>query len=355
LGNKEAEKKFRQVRIAYETLIHPDKRKQYDSINSKKHTSSNAVFARKAFQSIKIIVPNRIVTTDEIFEVIVRASFPTANIHLQGLHLFHLTEEPKTFKGESFSANNAPVFQIKYKLKAKQTGYLAIGPASVLIKNIRYESDIIFVKAKEPGSLPFVKNNERFEKIILRFAFGILFSLAALITYNINTYGIKNLNGNYEKVKYNTLPTGSIPYAYFKKTEQVDSLSNNLIRIKNKPYIDAVIFLVNKNKKEVVRHHYIKANDTFEINFIPDGQYFIKIIFGNNWSSEAEMLNNNNCKGGFLQDISYVAFTNQVEILDMQHQLKNGSVLFSNYEITLNTVSDGNAKGINTSAKNFLP
>ena len=81
----------------------------------------------------------------------------------------------------------------------------------------------------------------------------------------------------------------------------------------------------------------------------------IKIIFGNNWSSEAEMLNNNNCKGGFLQDISYVAFTNQAEILDMQHELKNGSVLFSNYEISLNTVSDGNAKGINTSAKNFLP
>lgn len=48
-------------------------------------------------------------------------------------------------------------------------------------------------------------------------------------------------------------------------------------------------------------------------------------------------------------------FTNNAEILDMQHEIKNGDVLFSSYEISLNTIANGNAKGINTSAQNFLP
>jgi hypothetical protein len=356
LNDEAAAKKFRQIRVAYETLIHPEKRKQYDALvlgkSNLKFTTH--VYSRKAFQSIKIIIKNRVITTDDIFEVIIHADFSTTQFKLQGLQSFVVTEGPEFFRKENSAQPNQPMMQVKYKLKAKSTGYLAIGPASLMVKNISYESDVVFVKSNEPGIIPV--NNKKLETMILRFGFGVILCILGLTVYNINEYGFKSFNLDNitaEKINYRSLKTGYSPYIYFYiSTEKVDIESGNMLRIKNTPKADAVVFLIDNQTHTVARNHYIKAGEQYEIKFIPDGEYYVKVMLGNDWNEDKISAPSNKLRGGFEKSISFEVFDNPNQLLQMQKHEEEGSVKYSVYEISLNPTTEGNAKSsvVNESA-----
>jgi hypothetical protein len=348
-GNDEvAAKKFRLIRVAYETLIHPEKRKQYDALVSGKTNLKfgTHTYSRKAFQAIRIIVKNRIITTDDVFEVIIHADFSATQFKLQGLQSFVVIEGPDFFRKEADGLPNQPMMQVKYKLKAKSTGYLAIGPALLIVKNISYESDVVFVKSKEPGLLPI--NNKKYEAMILRFGFGVILCILGLTVYNINEYGFKSFsidNISAEKINYRSLKTGYSPYAYYyTNTERTDIESKNLLRIKNTPKADAVVFLIEKENNNVARNHYIKAGEQYEIKFIPDGAYYVKVMLGNDWNKDKILSINNRLRGGFEQPYSFEVFGHPNQLLQMQQYEIDSTVKYSVYEISLNPTSDGNAK-----------
>lgn len=355
-NDEAAAKKFRQIRIAYETLINPEKRKQYDTLVSGKTNLKfgTNTFSRKAFQHIKIFVKNRVITTDDVFEVIIRSTIDTTQFKLKGLQSFVVLEGPEFFRNETNNTANKAVVQVKYKLKAKSTGYLAIGPAMLMVKNISYESDVLFLKSNEPGILPV--NNKKHETMILRFGFGVILCILGLTVYNINEYGFKSFsieNFNTEKISYRSLETGYSPYIYFyTKTEKTDIQSKNMLRIKNTPKADAVVFLVDNTTYTVARNHYIKAGEQYEIKFIPNGEYYVKVMLGNNWNTEKILEVNSRLKGGFENPISFEVFDSPNQLLQMQQYEEDGSVKYSAYEITLNPATDGNAKSsvVNESA-----
>jgi hypothetical protein len=355
-NDEAAAKKFRLIRVAYETLIHPEKRKQYDALVSGKLSLKygNHVFSRKAFQSIKIIVKNRIITTDDVFEVIIHADFSTTQFKLQGLQSFVVIEGPEFFRKENSAQPNQPMMQVKYKLKAKSTGYLAIGPASLMVKNISYESDVVFVKSNEPGIIPV--NNKKNETMILRFGFGVILCILGLTVYNINEYGFKSFNLDNitaEKINYRSLKTGYSPYAYYyTNTEKTEVESQNLLRIKNTPKADAVVFLIEKKNNTVARNHYIKAGEQYEIKFIPDGEYYVKVMLGNDWNEDKISAPNNRLRGGFEQPYSFEVFDHPNQLLEMKQYDVDSTVKHSVYEISLTPIADGNAKSsvVNESA-----
>lgn len=358
IENVEAEKKFRQVRIAYETLIHAEKRKQYDVLLSGKavpNFSTHAFISRKAFHAIKIFVSSRIVETDEVFEVIIRTNIPGSNFKLTGLHAFELMNEPELFKKQNPASDSEPLMQMKYKLKAKHTGYLPIGPASVIIRNIRYESDVVFVKAKEPGIIPV--SNSRYESYLIRAVLGVMIIIIGLTIYNVQRFGFRSFTSNYPlyTVNYLELKTGYSPYAlFYAETEKLDVASKNRVRIINKPETDMVAFLIDKATGTIARNHFIKAGDTYEINFIPDGDYILKVMFGNGWNHEKKIAGEK-VRGGFEENTSYMIFDNEAQTLQMRQTYENDSIVkYSIYEISLNATENGNAKSTLLHEKTFF-
>jgi hypothetical protein len=356
-GNANAEKKFRQVRIAYETLIHAEKRKQYDVLLSDKNApkfSTHAFISRKAFHAIKIFVSSRIVETDEVFEVIIKTNIPGSNFKLTGLQAFEIISEPELYRKQN-PVDGEPLMQLKYKLRAKHTGYLSIGPASVVVRNIRYESDIVFIKAKEPGIIPV--SNSRYEKYIIRAAIGVMIIIAGLTIYNAQRFGFRSFTSNYplHTINYLELKTGYSPYAlFYAETEKLDVASKNRLRIINKPESDMVAFLIDKATGTIVRNHFIKAGDTYEIKFIPDGDYILKVMFGNGWNHEKKIAGEK-IRGGFEENISYMIFDNEAQTLQMRQTYESDSIVkYSIYEVSLNAIKNGNATSTLLHEKTFF-
>lgn len=356
-GNEAAEKKFRQIRIAYETLVHAEKRKQYDVLLSGKAApkfSTHAFISRKAFHAIKIFVTNRIVDTGEVFEVVIRTNIPGNNFKLNGLQGFELMSEPEFYKKQN-PAEGEPLMQMKYKLKARNTGYLAIGPATIVVKNIRYESDVVFIKAKEPGIVPI--NNKQHENYLIRAALGVIIIIAGLTIYNAQRFGFRSFTSNYplNTVKYLELKTGYSPYIiHYAETEKLDVKSKNKLRIINKPETDMVAFLIDKPTGTIARNHFIKAGDTYEIKFIPDGDYMLKVMFGNKWNYEKKMPREK-LRGGFDEKVSYMIFDSDEQIMRMRQVIENDTVVkHSVYEVSLNATEQGNAKSTLLNESNFF-
>ncbi|WP_234110767.1 MULTISPECIES: hypothetical protein [Chryseobacterium] len=100
----------------------------------------------------------------------------------------------------------------------------------------------------------------------------------------------------------NSLQTGATPYSkYYGKNSSCDDNGCSQIKVKT-PYNSDVLVTIKKNN-EVVRHAYIKANDSFTFSF-PNGNYQAFFYYGKGWNPEKEM-KNGAIKGGFVADESF--------------------------------------------------
>ena len=109
---------------------------------------------------------------------------------------------------------------------------------------------------------------------------------------------------------------------------------NATLTIKNGGNSDAIICLYSISDDRTIRNEYVQKNSSFTMSNIAQGEYKIRVFYGNDWNPELE----NNCgtKGNFETDVNFSEF-------DGTEYFEDSDRGFTNATITLYTVAGGNA------------
>jgi hypothetical protein len=109
---------------------------------------------------------------------------------------------------------------------------------------------------------------------------------------------------------------------------------NATLTIENGGNSDAIICLYSISDDRTIRNEYVQKNSSFKMSKISQGEYKIRIFYGNNWNPELE----NNCgtKGNFESDINFSEF-------DGTEYFEDSERGYTNATVTLYTVAGGNA------------
>ncbi|MES2592873.1 MAG: DnaJ domain-containing protein [Bacteroidota bacterium] len=146
------------------------------------------------------------------------------------------------------------------------------------------------------------------------------------------------------KLKETPQPTPSVPmignyespYNSFFGEDITDENSKNSITIHNSDQSEAVVCLVEKRKPmRTIRNQYVTNGTTFKMINIPDGEYYLRIFYGNNWDTAKTFLNNR-VKGGFTNEIGFVELNSGKDVFKMKQDQSGAAVSFSTYEIGIN-------------------
>lgn len=101
-----------------------------------------------------------------------------------------------------------------------------------------------------------------------------------------------------ENSKYinNSLSTGATPYAkYYGSNKKCEYGDCSQIKVVTS---NSDVLVTIKEDDKVVRHAYIKANDSYTFSF-PNGKYQVFFYYGRGWDPEKSM-KNGEMKGGFI-------------------------------------------------------
>lgn len=103
---------------------------------------------------------------------------------------------------------------------------------------------------------------------------------------------------------------------------------------------NVVVKFINLNTGECIRKIFINKGSNYSIRHIPEGKYYLKIAYGNDWEiPEGE----SKCDGQFMSD---AIFKKSDEILDFNFQNGINGIEVPSYTLTLNTfTSDGQNDG----------
>ena len=120
---------------------------------------------------------------------------------------------------------------------------------------------------------------------------------------------------------------------------------NATLTIKNGGDSDAIICLYSIDNNRTIRNEYVRKNSRFTMSNITQGEYKIRVFYGNNWNPEVE----NNCgtKGNFESDINFSEF-------DGTEYFEDSSTGYTNATITLYTVEGGNASSSSIDGSKFF-
>jgi len=109
---------------------------------------------------------------------------------------------------------------------------------------------------------------------------------------------------------------------------------NATLTIKNGGNSDAIICLYSISDDRTIRNEYVQKNSSFTMSNIAQGEYKIRVFYGNDWNPELE----NSCgtKGNFETDVNFSEF-------DGTEYFEDSERGYTNATITLYTVAGGNA------------
>ena len=109
---------------------------------------------------------------------------------------------------------------------------------------------------------------------------------------------------------------------------------NATLTIKNGGNSDAIICLYSISDDRTIRNEYVQKNSSFTMSNIAQGEYKIRVFYGNDWNPELE----NSCgtKGNFESDVNFSEF-------DGTEYFEDSERGYTNATITLYTVANGNA------------
>ena len=136
---------------------------------------------------------------------------------------------------------------------------------------------------------------------------------------------------NWKKIKY---LTGSTP-EYLNINPRFDPGIENFLRVKVGKNTDVVVKLMKKGKTEELdscfRIAYINSYDSYDLKHIPQGHYYLKIAYGNDWRQTTE---NGRLYGRFTKNALY---ERGEEILSFYKLKKENTVVgdytYENWEI----------------------
>ncbi|MFY9309056.1 MAG: J domain-containing protein [Bacteroidia bacterium] len=122
------------------------------------------------------------------------------------------------------------------------------------------------------------------------------------------------------------------PYCGFFGDPVVNENSKNNIIIHNSEVSEAIVCLVEcNNPKRTIRNQYMNAGTTFKMNNIPDGNYFLKVYYGNTWDTSKTFVNNT-VRGGFTNEFGFSEL-NRTNSFKMKQYETDSGISFSSYEI----------------------
>lgn len=368
-GNEEAISRFTRIQKAYEVLSDPERRGRYDKSRAYRLTRLASSFSFRPVYDpgkIRLSVNKRVALLEELIPVTIRIFVPGKDFRLKGVHQFEIAEGPNvnTF---STGENNAPLLIINYLLKPKGIGYFEIGPASFISNGNKYLSDSVHVKVNCPPSQITYRPATRFEKIQSTLVLILIVTYTILIGYNLYKYDIlpRIKDSPYPQAEYSEgasiadylndarLTTGLSPYDEYFGAGIKDPVSLNQIRFINGNFHEAIVCLTDTESGTTIRNNYIQAGHQYTMANIPDGNYYLKVFFGNDWNPEKRILNNR-IKGAFNRNMRFESFHQEINILNMA-QIRLGDTLnYKIYNITLYPVSGGTTKSIISDEKIFF-
>lgn len=133
------------------------------------------------------------------------------------------------------------------------------------------------------------------------------------------------------------------PYSAVFGEEESDETSKNSLTLHNVANLEAVICLVeNLAPNKTIRNQYMTPGSTFKMNHIPNGDYYLKVYFGNDWDS-TKVFVNSNARGGFKNDFGFLTMNTGKNVIRMRQTEVGSSTSFSSFEISLNPIG---TKGI---------
>lgn len=103
----------------------------------------------------------------------------------------------------------------------------------------------------------------------------------------------------WEEVSYQT---GEKPSCIV-SSEKFDYKTENFLRILIGRNTNVVVKIHNSQNDECIRCVFINAGESFDIKFIPEGIYYLKIAFGNFWMQKNSA--GQKCEGKFQQEVYY--------------------------------------------------
>ena len=120
---------------------------------------------------------------------------------------------------------------------------------------------------------------------------------------------------------------------------------NATLTIKNGGNSDAIICLYSISNDRTIRNEYVQKNSSFTMSNIAQGEYKIRVFYGNDWNPDLE----NSCgtKGNFESDVNFSEFDGTEYFEDSERGYTNAS-------ITLYTVSGGNASSSTIDQSQFF-
>ncbi|MBK6363444.1 MAG: hypothetical protein IPF52_08050 [Saprospiraceae bacterium] len=120
---------------------------------------------------------------------------------------------------------------------------------------------------------------------------------------------------------------------------------NATLTIKNGGNSDAIICLYSISDDRTIRNEYVQKNSSFTMSNIAQGEYKIRVFYGNDWNPELE----NSCgtKGNFETDVNFSEF-------DGTEYFEDSDRGFTNATITLYTVAGGNASSSSIDQSQFF-
>lgn len=147
-----------------------------------------------------------------------------------------------------------------------------------------------------------------------------------------------------------TISNYDSPYTSYFGEEIYDEQSKNSIAFLNGSQSEAVVCLVEKNApNKTIRNIYMNSETEIKMNQIPDGEYFLKIYYGTDWSIKKTFLNQT-IKGGFEKDNSFLKLNDGADALVMKKEKKGSLDSYSTYEIKIGPDNKQNAKAISAEA-----
>ena len=139
-------------------------------------------------------------------------------------------------------------------------------------------------------------------------------------------------------------------YVNFRWLQNTENEFDSKGKPKNRKYfsqIDNFRLVQDKTYRDVLNlvNEYVKKNSSFTISNIEQGDYKIKVFYGNDWNPELE----NSCgtKGNFESDVNFSEFDGTEYFTDNESG-------YTNATITLYTVQGGNASSSDIDQSQFF-